>query len=210
MVFPYSILNYRKSIQPVVVQRVQILRIQHSKICSVLFCVFSFPQEVKGRNQNLPGMVLVLETGERWKVFGRENWKTTDALFVMFTQSAVADYCSFIMKESHMHMFLDKNKWNACIEKEHILAQNTEVIHIIGGCIDVSQILCRQGLAFHGHSSDDNGNYKNLVYLMARQPWLTKRAWKFHPKTIPLHLAKSRNPKRIYWANWQQSSTAII
>ena len=60
---------------------------------------------------------------------------------------------------------LDKVKQSAFIQEKEDLQQNRRVIEIL---LDITKTLGRQGIAFLGHGGDDDGNFKQIVQLMAK------------------------------------------
>ena len=78
---------------------------------------------------------------------------------------------------------LDKVKRSALIQEKEDLQQNRRVIEIL---LDITKTLGRQGIAFQGNGGDDDGNFKQIVQLMAKycpelRHWLnTTRMRRYH------------------------------
>ena len=69
---------------------------------------------------------------------------------------------------------LDKNRRNILVEEEAETQRNREAIKIL---LDIVRTLARQGVAFRGSSSekDGNGNFRQIVNLLARHSPILRR-----------------------------------
>ena len=80
-------------------------------------------------------------------------------------KSALFSYAHFAKASGHVDVLLDKVKRSALIQEKEDLQQNRRVIEIL---LDITKTLGRQGIAFRGHGGDDDGNFKQIVQLMAK------------------------------------------
>ncbi|CAB3983432.1 zinc finger MYM-type 1-like [Paramuricea clavata] len=85
---------------------------------------------------------------------------------------------------NHVDVMLDKDCRKALIEEEAETQRNCEAIKTL---LDVARTLARQGISFHGSSNekDGNGNFQQIVGLVARQSpsfkrWLDDAATRPH------------------------------
>ncbi len=92
-------------------------------------------------------------------------------------KKALIDYGHYLHGSRHIEVLLDKKVRSEMIEAERKKAFNNAVIEML---LDIARTLCRQGLAFRG-DKDENGNFRQLVELMARhnrvmKEWLESSA----------------------------------
>jgi len=131
-----------------------------------------------------------------WTVIGVKNWKkmkgnngtnNVGKLKKHFGsethKAALYEFCHFINKNNHIDIMLDKNKRQKIIQEERDRAFHTEVISIL---LDVAKTLGRQNLAFRGHANDENGNFKQIIYLISRHCPLL-REWLDSSRFRPYH-----------------------
>ncbi|CAB4028662.1 zinc finger MYM-type 1-like, partial [Paramuricea clavata] len=91
---------------------------------------------------------------------------------------------AFQNKSNHVDVMLDKDCRKALIEEEAETQRNREAIKTL---LDVARTLARQGISFRGSSNekDGNGNFQQIVGLVARQSpsfkrWLNDAATRPH------------------------------
>eukprot|EP00102_Acyrthosiphon_pisum_P018532 XP_016655742.1 PREDICTED: zinc finger MYM-type protein 1-like [Acyrthosiphon pisum] len=130
-----------------------------------------------------------------WTVKGVKNWKkmkgngknNVGKLKKHFSseshKAALYEFCHFMNKNNHIDIMLDKNKRQKIIQEERDHAFHTEVICIL---LDVAKTLGRQSLAFRGHANDENGNFKQIIYLISRHCPLLKE-WLDSSRFRPYH-----------------------
>ena len=80
-------------------------------------------------------------------------------------KAAANAYVSFCSPACHVDALLDKDVRKAKIEEERQKLENKEVVKILLGIV---KTLSRQDIAFRGNESDKNGNYRQIVALVAR------------------------------------------
>ena len=69
------------------------------------------------------------------------------------------------MKTSgHIDVLVSKTKRNALIQEED-LVYNRKIVQIL---LDITKTIGRQGIAFSGHRHDKEGNFYEIVMLVAR------------------------------------------
>ena len=102
---------------------------------------------------------------------------------------------TFQHKFNHIDKILDKEQIKICIEAEAEKQRNREAIKIL---IDIARVLARQGSSFRGHGSESeaNGNFHQLVLLVARyspvlKSWLDEAA---------------KRPQRATYLNWNSQN----
>jgi len=130
-----------------------------------------------------------------WTVIGVKNWRkmkgngknNVGKLKKHFSsethKAALYEFCHFMNKNNHIDIMLDKNKRQQIIQEERDHAFHTEVICIL---LDVAKTLGRQSLAFRGHANDENGNFKQIIYLISRHCPLLKE-WLDSSRFRPYH-----------------------
>ncbi|CAB3979717.1 zinc finger MYM-type 1-like [Paramuricea clavata] len=79
--------------------------------------------------------------------------------------SALLSYAHFAKTSGHIDVLLDKARRSALIQEEKDLQQNRRVIEIL---LDITKTLGRQEIAFRGHGSDDDGNFKQIDAPISR------------------------------------------
>ena len=79
--------------------------------------------------------------------------------------AALTSFFSYSVTDGNVELMLSKKLKLREIQKQKDIIQNREVIKIL---LDVARTLARQGLAFGGGKKDENGNFMQLVNLMAR------------------------------------------
>ena len=89
-------------------------------------------------------------------------------------KSSLLSYAHFARTSGHVDSLLDKAKRHALIQEEDDRQQNRKIIEIL---LDITKTLGRQGIAFRGHGSDDDGNFRQVVKLVSKycpelQHWL--------------------------------------
>ena len=98
-------------------------------------------------------------------------------------KSSLLSYAHFARTSGHVDSLLDKAKRHALIQEEDDREQNRKIIEIL---LDITKTLGRQGIAFRGHGSDDDGNFRQVVKLVSKycpelQHWLnTTRLRPYH------------------------------
>ena len=79
-------------------------------------------------------------------------------------KKAVFAYANFLQKSSHVDVLLSKKKCMELIQQKADMLQNRKIVGIL---LDVAKTLGRQGIAFRGEASDQNGNFYQIVHLIA-------------------------------------------
>lgn len=87
-------------------------------------------------------------------------------------KSALTDYCNYMKKSNNIDVMLDKTVRERKIQEESNQSFHKEVICIL---LDVTKTLARQGLAFRGKDDDENGNFRQITYLLSRHCSLLKK-----------------------------------
>jgi len=108
-------------------------------------------------------------------------------------KAALYEFCHFMNKNNYIDIMLDKNKRQKIIQEERDHAFHTEVICIL---LDVAKTLGRQSLAFTGHANNENGNFKQIIYLISRHCPLLKEwldSYRFRPYHTNYMSPKSQN-----------------
>ncbi|XP_060845279.1 zinc finger MYM-type protein 1-like [Rhopalosiphum padi] len=161
--------------------------LEYSIVKDAAFCYvcYLFPRGV-GREKS----------ENNWTVIGVKNWKkmkgnngtnNVGKLKKHFGsethKAALYEFCHFMNKNNHIDIMLDKNKRQKIIQEERDRAFHTEVISIL---LDVAKTLGRQNLAFRGHANDENGNFKQIIYLISRHCPLL-REWLDSSRFRPYH-----------------------
>ena len=80
-------------------------------------------------------------------------------------KAAVNVYVSFCNPACHVDALLDKDVRKANIRQERQKLESKEVVKIL---LDIVKTLSCQDIAFRGNESDKNGNYCQIVALVAR------------------------------------------
>ena len=81
------------------------------------------------------------------------------------TLQALTSFFNYSVTDGNVELMLSKKLKLREIQKRKDIIQNREVIKIL---LDVARTLARQGLALGGGNKDENGNFMQLVNLMAR------------------------------------------
>ena len=102
---------------------------------------------------------------------------------------------AFQQRFQNIDRMMDKEHMKLCIEAEAEKKRNREAVKIL---IDIVRFLARQGLSLRGHGSesDANGNFHQLVLLVARYS-PTLKVW--------LDEAEKR-PQRATYLNWKSQN----
>ena len=108
-------------------------------------------------------------------------------------KNAVFAYANFIQKSSHVDVLLSKEKRLALIQENADTFQNRKIVEILP---DIAKTLGRQIIAFRGEASGQNGNFYQIVHLIARHcPDL--KQWLNNARLCPYHVtytsAQSQN-----------------
>ncbi|XP_028418765.1 zinc finger MYM-type protein 1-like [Dendronephthya gigantea] len=108
-------------------------------------------------------------------------------------KSAVLAYANFVKTSGHVDVLLSKARRQALIQEEEDLIHNRKIVEIL---LDVTKTLGRQSIAFRGHGDDKEGNFQQIVMMMARHcPDL--KAWfnttRMRPYRITYLSAHSQN-----------------
>ena len=99
-------------------------------------------------------------------------------------KAALSAYVSFCNPSCHVDALLDKDVRNAKIQEEREKLENKEVVKIL---LDIVKTLARQDIAFRGNGSDKNGNFCQIVALVARHCPLLER-WTTCRRSRPYHI----------------------
>ena len=99
-------------------------------------------------------------------------------------KAAVGAYVNFCNPSCHVDALLDKDVRNARIREEREKLENKEVAKIL---LDIIRTLARQDIAFRGNPSNKNGNFCQIVALVARHCPLLER-WKTCRQSRPYHV----------------------
>ena len=99
--------------------------------------------------------------------------------------AALRDFESFVHEDSHVDLLLSKEHRREIVERE---IKNAKSKKVMTRLFDVSKTLARNGLAFRGNDYDENGNFRQIVYLLARhnsvmKSWLDCREFRKHKTT---------------------------
>mgnify|MGYP002803656161 CR=1 FL=1 len=93
-------------------------------------------------------------------------------------------YANFIQKSSHFDVLLSKQKRSTLVEENADMLQNRKIVEIL---LDVAKTLGQQGIAFRGEASSENGNFYQIVPLIARHcPDL--KQWLSNARLRPYHV----------------------
>ena len=115
--------------------------------------------------QTMPGLKKVFEPGTSLKVLALKLKGSCQNISPPKPiKSAHLSYAHFAKICGHVDVLLDKAKRVALIQEDDH-QQNRRVIEIL---LDITRTLGRQGIAFRGHGNDDDGNFKQIVKLMAK------------------------------------------
>ena len=145
--------------------------------CFVCFLFGSAPGTEKADSQGRRSVVAQVQ--KLWYEKARE---TCNSFLVRSPQKGT--FFLFSQACGHVDVLLDKVKRSALIQEKEDLQQNRRVIEIL---LDITKMLGRQGIAFRGHGSDDDGNFKQIVQLMAKYcPEL--RHWLNTTRMRPYHV----------------------
>lgn len=87
-------------------------------------------------------------------------------------KSALNDYCNYMKKSNNIDVMLDKTVRERKIQEESNQRFHKEVICIL---LDVTKTLARQGLAFREKYHHENGNFRQITYLLSRHCPLLKK-----------------------------------
>ena len=99
-------------------------------------------------------------------------------------KNVVFAYANFLQKSSHVDVLLSKEKRMELIQQNADMLQNRKIVEIL---LDVAKTLGRQGIAFRGETSDRNGNFYQIVHLIARHcPDL--KQWLNNARLRPYHV----------------------
>lgn len=97
--------------------------------------------------------------------------------------SALRDYTNFVCEGGQIDTLLTKQQRRGIIDSETEKEKNREVIEVL---FDVAKTLARNGMAFRGNNTDEDGNFRQIVELLSRhnpvmKAWLDNRsARKYH------------------------------
>ncbi|CAI6373668.1 unnamed protein product [Macrosiphum euphorbiae] len=104
-------------------------------------------------------------------------------------KSALIDFSNFLNFSGHIECILNKKNREQAINDEHQNKFNQEVLNIL---FDITRMLSRQGLAFRGDGSEENGNFNQIVLLLSKhnavlKKWLDDKAFRKHNVTYMSH-----------------------
>ena len=93
--------------------------------------------------------------------------------------------CPAIFQVKLTHIQVKFKSERGIVEREIKYAKSKEVMTML---FDVAKTLARNGLAFRGNDDDENGNFQQIVYLLARhnsvmKSWLNGREFRKHKTT---------------------------
>lgn len=166
--------------------------LEYSLIKDAAFCFICtlFPN---GPNRNY--------SDSAWSEIGVRSWhkmkgrgiKKPGKLHQHFTsnahKSALIDFSNFLNFSGHIECILNKKNREQAINDEHQNKFNQEVLNIL---FDITRMLSRQGLAFRGDGSEENGNFNQIVLLLSKhnavlKKWLDDKAFRKHNVTYMSH-----------------------
>ncbi len=108
-------------------------------------------------------------------------------------KKALQDYRNFMVETGHVDIALDKVARNDLLEVIRRKNFHAEVVRIL---MDVTRTLARQGLALRGSGNDSDGNFVQMVQLVARHNPILKE-WLEKTSERPYHVTylspKSQN-----------------
>ncbi len=114
-------------------------------------------------------------------------------------KAALEALVAFQHRTNHIDVMVEKERLKLLVEEEAEALCNREAVKIL---LDVARTLARQGLAFRGHGSeiDGNGNFHQVVLLVARHSPVLRK-W--------LEDAKKR-PHRVTYMNWRSQNEYLM
>ena len=99
-------------------------------------------------------------------------------------RAALHDMANFCHESQHVDTLLDKRKRAARIQEEEDAQFNKTAVSVL---LDVAKTLGRQGLAFRGDGDEENGNFRQIVYLLSRHNSVLAR-WLSDQHLRPYHV----------------------
>ena len=121
---------------------------------------------VQGRRKlTVRGSRKAFARGTSSKVVIRKSKGNSQLILSEAHKSALFSYAHCVKASGHVDVLLDKVKRSPLIQEKEDLQQNRRVIEIL---LDITKTLGRQGIAFRSHGGDDDGNFKQIVQLMAK------------------------------------------
>ena len=93
-------------------------------------------------------------------------------------------YANFFQKSSHVEVLLSKKKGMELIQQKADMLQNRKIVEIL---LNIAKTLGRQGIAFRGEASDQNGKFYQIVHLIARHCNDLKQ-WLNNARLCPYHV----------------------
>ena len=147
------------------------------------FVCLLFPHGVDRECREVAWTINGVRQWHKMKSRGKEKiGKLSEHFSSKSHKASLHDYCSFVNKS--MHVDLSKEKLVAQMQQERDLEHNRSVVKIL---LDVARTLGRQGLAFCGSGSDKDGNFRQIVLLMARHNTLLQN-WLDSARLRPYHV----------------------
>lgn len=79
--------------------------------------------------------------------------------------AALRDFTVFVREDGQVDFLLTKQQKRYIVDNETEKERNREVIAML---FDVAKTLTRNGIAFRGNNSEENGNFRQIVRLLPR------------------------------------------
>ena len=92
-------------------------------------------------------------------------------------------FANFSSVTGHVDVMINKDRRKALIKEEETRQGNRKAVEFL---FDVTKILGRQGLSFHGHGSDEDSNFRQIVLLLSRH-FMEMKQWLQDKHLRPYH-----------------------
>lgn len=156
-----------------------------TKDAAYCFTCFLFPEGPSRENSEPMWKEIGVRQWHKMKSVGKEKLGKLSQHFSSKThKAALADFCQYSQKDKHIDVQLDKSKRMCMIQEKHDMEFNSKILNIL---FDVAKTLGRQGMSFRGSSSDEDGNFRQIVYLISRHSLIMKK-WLDDRRMRPYHV----------------------
>ncbi|XP_028414896.1 52 kDa repressor of the inhibitor of the protein kinase-like [Dendronephthya gigantea] len=119
-----------------------------------------------GREKAADAWINGLRSWDRMKSLGKDKQgKMAKHFSSEAHKAALSDLAQYTDGMRHVDVLLNKRLLAARVQEEEDNIRNEEIIKIL---LDIARTLARQQIAFRGSQSDNNGNFIQIAYLIAR------------------------------------------
>jgi len=189
--------------------------LEYSIIKDAAFCFICtlFPN---GPNKNFSDPAWSEIVVRAWHKMKGKGIKKPGKLHQHFTsnahKSALIDFSNFLNFSGHIECILNKKNREQAINDEYQNKFSQEMLTIL---FDITRTVSRQGLAFRGDESEENGNFNQIVLLLSKhnavlKKWLDDKTFRKHNITYMSHDSQNEFIIRISYKTYSYFIISII